>query len=321
MSTTQLAEIKAEDGQLSAADIASMYGSLNENVDQKAEVQISRLNIVQPLTPEVAQGIKGYAPGQIMDGKGKTIRSFLLPQPWLEGKVEVSEREKVWCMPFLTVGKLPTEFTKWNSEEARKLDPKLPRIDWKTLDVNDPRVKEGVYRNRGGTWGTPQRPETIGQKPPVTDAINFLIVPLDPQYALQCSFRIATFSRTSAACGRSLTTTMQERGVLRQVPWFYIQWLYTKRKQNPQNQTYYVLEAAHGIPMMDANPSLMPIALDIFNTFFRKPGYKELQNSLLQITEDEVQDEDHGDDDGTATAPAADDAPAASPTGDKGFSF
>lgn len=321
MTQQQLAEIKATDGQLSQADIASMYGSLMENVDQKAEVQISRLNIVQPLTPEVAQGVKGYAAGQIIDGKGRTIRSYHLPQPWLEGKVDVSEREKVWCMPFLTVGKLPTEFTKWNSEEARKVDPKLPRIDWKTLDKDDPRVKEGTYRNRGGTWGTPARPETIGQKPPVTDAINFLVMPLTPEYSMECSFRIATFSRTSAACGRALTTAMSERAVLQQVPWFYVQWLYTKRKTNTAGQTYYVLESALGKPVMECNPSLMPMALDIFNTFFRKPGYKELQHSLLQVTEDEVQEDEHDEDVTTAAAPAADAAAPASPTGDGGFNF
>lgn len=301
----------AELGLMSQADTDAMYSGIMDNVDMKAEVSISRMQLVQPGTPEINTS-KGYEAGQIMDGKSKTVRSYKLPQPWLDGKVPLPERELVWCMPFLCIGKLPTEFVKWVPKEQRDVDPTLPKIEWKTLDKNDPRVREGTTVKRGGTWWHASRPETTGKRPPVTDAINFGILPLTPDYQLNCSFRIGTFSRTSAPAGQTLATNLVELKVLQRVPWYFVQWLYTKKVPDPKhNSVYYIYQVADGIPLNKANPSLFATAETFFKSIFVGPNAKQIQAEFLQITEGDLDDsgEEETEHSGTTVEPVAKAAP------------
>ena len=276
---------------MDAATSQAMYGKLMENVDVKAEVRISRLQIVQTTSPELK--LKGYSPGQIMDATGKAIRTRRLRQPWLAGKVEEAERDMVECLPYLLVGKLPNEATKWYTQAQRDADPTLPKQEWKTLDFNEPRVREGVYKQWGGTWGTKERPDTIKQAPPVTVSQNFFLLPLTPQYDVDGSFRIQSCSRTSAPMGSWLATHLAERGAMSQVPWFYVLWMYTSSKPGKGGSTIYLTNSVVGVPLRETPNALRlhRLCKDMFDQLFMNEGGKELQLSLLGATADDHEDE------------------------------
>lgn len=301
---------------------AAMYGSLMENMNIAAEVKISRMQIVQPQSPELT--MKGYTAGQIMDATGKAIRSRRMRQPWLAGKVEESERDMVECMPYLIVGKLPTEATRWTPKAQRDLDPSLPRIEWKTLDLMEQRVRDGVFPQWGGTWGTPKRPETHKQPPAVTISQNFFILPLTPDYDVDGAFRILSCSRTSAPMGGWLSTHVAERGTMSQVPWFYIQWMYTKAKAGKNNSTYYTLNSVVGTQLRQTPHAakIHRLCHDMFKTLFmngeKNVNGRAMQVNMLNIVEEADDVDVHETQGDTPAGQSVEGSQVQSPTGDAG---
>lgn len=310
---------------LDADTSAAMYGSLMQNVNIAAEVKISRFQIVQPQSPELQ--MKGYTAGQIMDATGKAIRSRRMRQPWLDGKVEESERDMVECLPYLIVGKLPTEATRWTPKAQRDLDPTLPRIEWKTTDLTERRVLDGVYQQWGGTWGAKNRPDTHKLPPAVTISQNFFVLPLTPQYDVDGAFRILSCSRTSAPMGGWLSTHMTERGTMSQVPWFYVQWMYTKMKPGKNNSTFFTLNSVCGVQLRQTTHAakIHKLCQDMFKTLFmngeKNCDGKAMQLNMLNVVDDADDVDVHetqGDDSNTVAAGAQTaSAPTGEPSGDE----
>lgn len=316
MTEAALANVNPGSDQMSKEDLEALYGGSWENVNNKAEITIARLGLMQTNSPEVSEGIKGYEPGQIIDTLTREVLSTKVKQPWMQDRgVPEAELSEVHALPVLIVFKLPTEFAKWSTPEERKKDPNLPKLVWKTLDENDTRVKEGVWASRGGTWGTAARPETHKQKPPVTDCINFMLLPLTPQYQVRSAFRVGSFSRSSAHCGKLITGYINEKRMAMQPFWYDIVWLYTaKEKYEAENTFYQYYKMATGKPLSAVNPSLAAQCKHMALQLADKQHGKQLQQEILRIAvDDESQSEVPNEDvPRSSTASAATTGPQAS---------
>ena len=264
------------------------------------DIRISRLGLLQPGSPEIGGQLPGYHAGMIVDNVTREVLTTFGKPPWLieAGVPENTLQDVDYCVVSVNM-KLPSEYIKWIPLTERKENAEgiVDRWEFKTLDINDPRVRAGIWRSKGGKFK--------GKKPPVTDNNNFLILVHDP--AMKGSkgyFRVATFSRTSAPCGQAVAGFLQAQAMQNAFPFDNCFYLWTKRhpKELPGGQKtfYYTYEMARGpkpIKLEDiATESLrtqhMQMAMSL-----TEPGSGEvLQTTIINsVALDE--DDDHEDDD------------------------
>lgn len=209
--------------------------AFDANVNPESEFRVSRLTIAQPGTPEISEQRAGYKSGMLLDSLTREPLTDFIKAPWLiERGVKEEDLQPLHCALIVPVFKLPTEYIKWYKRDERQ--PGQDRWEFKTLDRNDPRVKAGVWKSLGGTFGTD--PKDKGKAPPVTDNCNYLCLVIDPKTGLpKCNFIVATFSRTSAEAGKQLTTAIGTNRMQGHMPWDRCFWLYTELKpfQKPGN--------------------------------------------------------------------------------------
>lgn len=225
-------------------ELKAIYGASDQNVDN-SEIQISRIGIVQPTSPEVTGQVEGWRGGMLYDNVLREVISYPLKQPWLKYKgVEESALRTVDSLIFLPILKLPTEYVKWPSKEERAGGQKA--FHWKTLDVKEERVREGIWPNRGGTW------KGKGS-PPVTEHMNVVGAALDVNGGIKSLPIVLSFSRTSYQTGRKFTTFCQNLK-LRGLPWWGVpQWLFCDKKVEEQG-TYFILRFANGPTLQQLFP-------------------------------------------------------------------
>lgn len=214
--------------------------AIAENTTQ-GDIRISRLAIAQPLTPECAQQSPGWKQGMIFDNLTREILSTYGKPPWLLANgVKEDELQLCHYLPVAFNFKLPSEYIEW-IPKAEQVDGG-ERWKFKTLDINDPRVKKGIWVSQGGNF--------MGKKPPVTINTNYMLLALDLALKMPLGyFRVGSFSRTSAQCGQTIASILQSHQLQNLRPWDRVYYLYTVRHDKPQ--THYVLQLARGPLLKD----------------------------------------------------------------------
>lgn len=268
--------------------------AFEQNTDRKAEIQIARLSMMQGLSPEIAQQIAGYKLGQIVHSVTRQVLSQPLKQPWnVDRGVPENELSVVECLPIIPVMKLPTEFMKWIPRDQRVQGG--PNFEWKTLDQNDPRVREGVFQKRGGLWGTkPEHRKPDGKviAPPVTDNINYLVMPIDfAKKVVMCNFCIATFAKTSIQAGIDLTGEVDINKMVYNVrKWERLMYLWTANGTDGKN-TWKEYRLTGGPVLQKFAPDLIQLAAAMALWLSDKDSGRVRQEALLNIAPLE---EEHG---------------------------
>lgn len=286
------------------AELAALLDAgSRDNVDARAELRYSRLAIMQANSPELQQAKDGYKAGQLVDSINREIISSYGKAPWLlEQGVPANELKDQHYLPFIIIHKLPTEFIKWIPRKDRQEGQ--PPFEFKELDPNLPQVRAGVWSKRGGTFGK------NGEKgaPPVTDNINYMIVPLKfvnegTAEAPIVKVRplapiIATFSRTSADAGVTLTTAMDRlkpmRGIYPHQAVFYIYMTSEAYVTNSGTNYIQVMNIAESKMRADqACPEGAIMALETRKAFLHPKTGRETQLAVLNLTDTS---DDHGGD-------------------------
>src|SRR5690606_11758572 len=113
------------------------------------DIRISRLTILQPLSPEIKNGTPGYSKAQIIDNVSREIYSEEIKAPWLVSKpgIDPSQVQKYNVLRFVPIVVLPKEYIKWKDRKKEGIG-----YHFKSLDKNEQRVREGIYVNQGGTF-------------------------------------------------------------------------------------------------------------------------------------------------------------------------
>ena len=285
--------------------LAVIQDAINQNVD-KSELQISRLAIMQPQSPEITSQEQGFVMGQIVDNVNRDVYTDLANPPWLKGKVPDDQLEPVHSCLIVPIFKLPSEFIKWIKKDEQ--EPGGDMWEWKSLDQNDPKVREGIWPPIG---------TFKGDKPPVTTNINMLCMVLNPDDGFaRSSFIVATFARTSFSTGKNLVTQCQAHGMSGLPYWGRCYWLYTKQETRIIGTTpshFYVYKIAKGPALTSVNQAAEPI-LKEFALWLADPELgRSRQESLINSAElgdgegkDEVSGDVADDDDPFAKAPGTD---------------
>ena len=217
-------------------DLKEIYDASDQNVDN-SEIQISRIGIVQPTSPEVTGQMEGWKGGMLYDNVLREVISYPLKQPWLKFRgIDEASLRTIDTLIFLPIFKLPTEYVRWPNKEERQNGQKA--FYWKTLDVREQRVKEGIWPNRGGSF-------TGKGSPPVTEHLNVVGGALDQDGSIKSMPIVLSFSRTSHPTGRRFVTFCQNLK-LKNLPWWGVpQYLYCDKKTNDQG-TFFILRFANG---------------------------------------------------------------------------
>lgn len=240
------------------AILDEIQNAFDLNVDAASEIRFSRVAIMQPLSPEIANEEPGYKQGMLVDNITREILSdYSKPQWLIDKKVPEEELDPLHNMLIIPVMKLPSEFVRWipRTEQKERGDGK--QIEWKSTDRSDPRVREGVWPGQGGTWGT--KPEQKNVAPPVTENSNFLCVVVDPETGLgKTNFIVLTFSRTSFQTGSKLTTSIAGHKMQGLPPFGVTYYIYTKKEVNDSG-TYFVTHMAKGRRTQEVAPKLIPL--------------------------------------------------------------
>lgn len=252
--------------------------AFHDNVDIGAELQISRVAIMQPQSPEVTNQEPGYRAGQLADNLTREVLSHFIKQPWLKGKVPDDELGDVNVMAVVPIFKLPTEFIKW-----KDLKTEGRGFHFKTLDPRDPRVREGVWPPRG-TWGN--KPGQEGA-PPVTENMNFLCVVLNPTetpFEVQVTFIVVTFSRTSATAGKRFLQHILQNKMNKLPFWGRVFYIWTKKETNEAG-VFYVMKIAKGPRTQDVAPHILD---ECFMMAKRLSESREFQETMINAAHLEV---------------------------------
>lgn len=254
------------------------------------ELQISRIAIGQPLTPEIAQKVQGYEgmDGCFLDSISREIISTRGKYPWLlERGVEARSIRDLHYLPVIPIFKLPTEFALWPSKDERKADPKNKRFHWKTLDATEDRVRDGLWPPKG------RQPVVKGEPPKVTEHINWLVLPLDKDFIQNGALKVQSFSRTSFKAGQRLTTNIANLKLNKRLPAFgQIQYLFTGMPETNDQGTFYVIQVAPG-PLISAIPDgrdYFRMAMDLAKKFADPQTGRQMQEMYINaaaFTEDE----------------------------------
>lgn len=287
-------------------NFSDYMNDFDENVFAGSEIKISRFALMQPGSPEITDENPDYKIGMIVDNVTREIFTRRLKSPWLVGKVNESELFECHCTLIVPAFKLPSEFIKW-----KNLKTEGKGWHFKTLNRRDPNVREGVWPNSGGTWGTKE-----GQSgaPPVTENCNYMSIVIDPiEKKIISSGIICTFCKTSFSAGRDLTTFIR-KGFKRNLPSFGMAyWDYTIKKEDDTGNKYCYHNIIPAERTMNLSPDAFDLSLTWHNQFSDKEDNrgKQLQNAYLSAAsmEEEIDDQAHSkvDDDANAIPPGEED--------------
>lgn len=278
MSEEQQAQVPAvrETGELSTGNLSSKQSELikqaiESNVDE-SELQISRLALMQPQSPEITNEEMGYRPGQIVDNITREIYTSVGKPPWLLDKVPADELKEIPYLIFVPIFKLPEEFIKWIPKNEQK-DNEM--WEFKELDVNDPRVRDGIWAPRG---------RYKGDKPPVTTNLNVLGLVVDENGLAKSSYIVATFARTSYNTGRNLVTLCKQHGLANLPYWGRTYYLFSKKESREiggSTSVYYIYNVAKGPLTNSLNPLINEFAGQFALWLADKEHGRERQESLI----------------------------------------
>jgi hypothetical protein len=267
-------------------ELELLQGAFDDNVDQQAEIAISRVAILQPASPEVAQGKPGYKAGQLVDSINRSILTQRAKPLWLiDQGVNPDELTLVDNMMFVPIAKLPFEYVKWKTLEERTEEEPIP-FHWKSLDKTEEKVREGIWKKHGGTYGT--LPDQDG-RPPVTVNTNYLVLPIDQETMTAMSnFVVLTFSRTSSKAGEKLATFMAGHRFESLAPYGRTYFVSTNQKVRVdagQEQTYYVMDINKGGKTSIACPAMIPMVHQIALQLASKETGKDAQLAMINATD------------------------------------
>lgn len=204
------------------------------------EIQISRISIAQPGTPEVASAQAGWQAGMLFDSQSREVITEFGKPPWLLARgVESGDIKAVHYLPIVFIFKLPSEYVMWPSKEEREQG--IKNFHWKDLDPASPRVREGMWPPKG-IW----RGEGA---PPVTEHLNLLGIGLNTDCSPKTNLIIASFSRTSFRTGQKLVTNLSQHKMSSLPYWGRVYYLFTQ-SHTEDRQTWYTIEFAKG-PRLD----------------------------------------------------------------------
>lgn len=234
-------------------ELKGIYQASDENIDN-SELQIARIGIVQPLSPEVANQVEGWKGGMLYDNVTRSVISSPMKQPWLKYRGIAEEQLRtVDTLIFVPIFKLPTEYVRWPNKEERAAGQKT--FQWKTLDATETRVREGMWKPKG-TW--------VGKgSPPVTEHLNIVGAAVNQDGSVISLPIVLSFSRTSYPTGKKFVTFCQNLK-LKNLPWWGVpQYLYCDKITNTRNETYYVLRFATGPTLQQIFPQEVGRALHL----------------------------------------------------------
>jgi len=224
-----------------ARQMAEINAAMGENIGQ-GEIKVSRMAIAQPGTPQVAANEPGWKGGMLFSNLTKEIFSVAGKAPWLLSKgISPTEVRTYDYANFVPIFRLPSEYCKWPTQEER--DAGIKQYHWKTLNLNDPRVQEGLWRPKGIWQGT--------GAPPVTEHLNILGYCLNDDGTPRSGLVVASFSRTSFPTGELIVTNCREQLMQGLAFWGRVYHLYTEPTKNKKNQTYYVMQFAKGKKLLE----------------------------------------------------------------------
>lgn len=267
----------------------------NQNFDPATEQNVARVAIMQPLSPEISAETPGYSVGQLINNQTRQVISSYDKAPWLISQgVDPANVPQSHFMMFIAIFKLPVEYVKWIPKLKQK-SGETP-FEWKTLDRNETRVKEGIWRAKGGTFK--------GRKPPVTDNTNYLILPIHHETFIPiCGPIVSTFSRTSAKCGSVLISEMNNLASNRRPSYaaaFYLSM--TKEFHAESNSHYVVINLAKGpgreIYATEHGPKMLEQIVETAKYLSDPDEGRERQEDLLnaaQLVDDEHSESQEGD--------------------------
>lgn len=267
---------------LEGFDFAAYAAEANENV-ASGEIKVSRVTVMQPGSPEIAQEVPGYKTGMMIDSVTRDILSREVKSPWLVGKVDESALITCYACFVVPCFKLPTEFIKWKNRKTEGRG-----WHFKTLNRNDHRVREGVWPASGGTWGTKEGQEGA---PPVTENCNYMCIVLDGnenENVIDPGI-IFTFAKTSFNAGRDLTTSIA-KGWTRRLPAFQVgYWIYTIKTQDDSGNTYAYMNVAPGSIIKKA--SVVRAGYDWHKRFSDPENGKNIQAIYLSTSDQQLVEE------------------------------
>lgn len=231
------------DALMASGELDNINKANEENIEE-GEIQIPRLSIAQPGTPEVASNEEGWIGGMLYENINREVVTTSGKPPWLLQKgIPAADLKTAPYLVFVPIFRLPTEYAKWPSKEERDAGQKI--FHWKTLDKADPRVREGVWPPVGTFSGE--------GAPPVTSHLNILGMILNEQGEIVVPMIVVSFSRTSFKTGNKLVTACQiQNKMAGKLPfWGRVFYLFTEPKKNDNNQTYYILRFAKGRKLVE----------------------------------------------------------------------
>lgn len=284
-------------------DLQDIDSALQSNIEF-GEIQISRISIAQPGTPEVAGNEDGWSGGMLFDSMSREIVTLNEKPPWMIAKgVSESELKPRPFLPVVCIFRLPSEFVKWPDKDER--DQGMKNFHWKDLDVQSPRVREGLWKPKGTWQGT--------GAPPVTEHLNILTMGLNMDASIRTNLLVNSFSRTSFRTGQKLVTSLNQHRMTKLPWWGRVYYLFTEAKKNEKNQTYYVLMFAKGPKLEDFG--LRENAIEVFQNSYEQAKlladktsgreYQEMMINAAAFAEDDGGDHvEGGDDTGTTDDPA-----------------
>jgi len=205
--------------------------AIYENV---GNLQVSRIAISQPGTPEVAAGEEGWKAGILFDNMTKEIFSKVRKATW----IKTESPPMISYAIFLPIFALPTEFVAWPTKEERQEGMK--NYHWKSLQISDARVQAGIWPPKGKWKGT--------GSPPVTEHKNLLGIILNEDGTPMSGHIVLSCSRTSFRSGEKLMGQCLQHK-MNNLPnfWGRVYFLMTEKKLNAStNNTYYQLSFAKG---------------------------------------------------------------------------
>jgi hypothetical protein len=227
-------------------DFSMFDGTVDQNLDQN-DIRISRLHLCQIGTPEVASRVAGYDQGMWIDNINRQIYSEFDKAPWLVKRAANQLTvQQINFMRFVPICILPKEYCKWKDRNTEGNG-----MHWKSLDKNEQRVREGIYKSRGGLFVPP---ETGSKKPPVTENINILGYAVDADWRPLSPELVASFSKSGFRAGKFLVSEISRHRLFKVPTWGRMYYFYSKAgtPRPGQNDNFVIPQIAVGDTIYEA---------------------------------------------------------------------
>lgn len=284
---------------MSEDDFRAFDQAVQANVNP-AELIVSRLAMMQSLSPEIKDHVLGYEEGMIIDNNTRQVYSVKGPPPWMAGKLsDPSKLEEQHYIRFVPVFKLPNEFMRWKRRNTegkgwwwKTLNPKEV-VDIRENMLRGEPIMAPAYKGtfKGG-WKAAAGAEV--KAPPTTENLNFIGVVIAEDGEILSPLMIATFAKTSAQAGSKFVSALNMHRAFR-LPYFgrfYYLWShYTQKGENK----FYTLDMAQGGHTPN-NPQLINIAVEMAKYLSDKEEGVTRQEAMISNAVDYDDDEvDSGD--------------------------